>query len=41
MPDNPNRHDEHGVIGNAIVGSLQSYIDGTTTSIQGLTKAAR
>lgn len=39
MPDNPNRHDEHGVIGNAIVGSLQSYIDGTTTSIQGLTKA--
>lgn len=40
MPDNPNRHDEHGVIGNAIIGTLQQYIDGTVTSIQGLSKAA-
>jgi hypothetical protein len=40
MPDNPNRHDEHGVIGDAIIGTLQDYIDGTTTSIQGLSKAA-
>jgi len=40
MPDNPNRHDEHGVIGNAVIGSLQDYIAGTTTSIEGLTKAA-
>ena len=40
MPDNANRHDEHGVIGSAIIGSLQNYIDGTATSIQGLTKAA-
>jgi hypothetical protein len=40
MPDNPNRHDEHGVIGDAIIGSLESYIAGTLTSIDGLTKAA-
>lgn len=40
MPDNPNRHDEHGVIGSAIIGTLQDYIAGTSTSIQGLTKAA-
>ena len=39
MPDNPNRHDMYAVIGNPIVGSLQDYIDGTTTSIEGLTKA--
>ena len=40
MPDNPNRIDEHGVIGDAIIGTLQDYIDGTATSINGLTKAA-
>lgn len=40
MPDNPNRHDEHGVIGNAYIGTLQEYIDGTTTSIPGLAKLA-
>lgn len=40
MPDNPNRHDEHGVIGNAFIGTLQQYIDGTATSIPGLSKAA-
>ena len=39
MPDNVNRHDEHGVIGNAVIGSLQSYISGTATSIEGLYKA--
>lgn len=40
MPDNPNRHDEHAVIGNAYIGTLQEYIDGTATSIPGLTKLA-
>ena len=40
MPTNPNRHDEHGVIGNAYIGTLQEYIDGTATSIPGLTKLA-
>ena len=40
MPSNPNRHDEHGVIGNAYIGTLQEYIDGTATSIPGLTKLA-
>ncbi len=38
MPDNPNRHDEHGVIGNAIIGTLDDYIAGTQTSIPGLSK---
>ena len=40
MPDNPNRHDFYGRIGNPIIGSLDDYIAGTTTSIAGLTKAA-
>ena len=40
MPDNPNRHNMYGVIGDPLAMSLQDYIDGTTTSIQGLTKAA-
>lgn len=40
MPDNPNRHDEHGVIGNAVVGTLQDYINGTQTSVAGLSKLA-
>ena len=38
MPDNPNRHDFYAAIGNPIVGTLQDYIDGTATSIAGLTK---
>ena len=38
MPDNPNRHHEHGVIGQAVIGTLQDYINGTATSIEGLTK---
>ena len=38
MPDNPNRHDFYAVIGNPIVGTLQDYIDGTSTSIEGLSK---
>ena len=38
MPDNANRHDEHAVIGQAIIGTLQEYIDGTATSIEGLYK---
>ena len=40
MPDNPNRHDFYAAIGNPIVGTLQDYIDGTATSIEGLTKAS-
>lgn len=40
MPDNPNRHDFYGRIGNPIVGSLDDYIAGTATSIPGLLKAA-
>tara|TARA_B100000035_G_scaffold307322_1_gene310418 strand:+ start:1060 stop:2151 length:1092 start_codon:yes stop_codon:yes gene_type:complete len=40
MPTNPNRHDEHGVIGNAYIGTLQEYIDGTQTSVPGLSKLA-
>ena len=40
MPDNPNRHDFYGRIGNPIVASLDDYIAGTATSIPGLTKAA-
>ncbi|MDC3132377.1 snRNA-activating protein complex subunit, partial [Opitutae bacterium] len=38
MPDNPNRHDFYGRIGNPIIGSLDEYLAGTTTSIPGLTK---
>ena len=38
MPDNPNRHDEHGVIGNAVIGTLDQNIAGTQTSIPGLSK---
>ena len=40
MPDNPNRHDEHGVIGSAYIGTLEDYLAGTETSIAGLSKAA-
>ena len=40
MPDNPNRHDFYGRIGNPIIGSLDEYLAGTTTSIPGLTKAS-
>ena len=40
MPNNPNRHDEHGVIGSAFIGTLEDYIAGTQTSIAGLTKQA-
>lgn len=40
MPDNPNRHHEHGVIGQAIIGTVEEYIAGTATSIAGLTKEA-
>jgi hypothetical protein len=40
MPDNPNRHDESGVIGAAYIGTLEDYIAGTETSIAGLSKAA-
>jgi hypothetical protein len=40
MPDNPNRHHEHGVIGQAIIGTVEEYIAGTTTSIAGLEKEA-
>ena len=40
MPDNPNRHHEHGVIGQAIIGTVEDYIAGTATSIAGLTKEA-
>lgn len=39
MPDNPNRHDMYNVIGNPLAMSLQDYIDGTVTSIDGLSKA--
>ena len=39
MPDNPNRHDFYGRIGNPIIGSLDDYLAGTATSIPGLTKA--
>ena len=38
MPDNPNRHHEHGVIGQAIIGTLEDYLNGTVTSIAGLSK---
>ena len=40
MPDNPNRHNMYGVIGDPLSMTLQDYIDGTTTSIQGLSKAS-
>ena len=40
MPDNPNRHDFYGRIGNPIIGSLDEYLAGTVTSIPGLTKAS-
>ena len=40
MPDNPNRHDMYNAIGNPLAMSLQDYIDGTETSIKGLSKAA-
>ena len=39
MPDNPNRHDFYGRIGNPIIGTLDDYLAGTATSIPGLTKA--
>jgi hypothetical protein len=40
MPDNPNRHDMYGRIGNPFIGSLDEYLEGTTTSIPGLSKAS-
>jgi len=40
MPDNPNRHDFYDRIGNPIVGTLDEYLQGTITSIPGLTKAS-
>ena len=40
MPDNPNRHDMYKAIGTPLAMSLQDYIDGTQTSIEGLSKAA-
>ena len=40
MPDNAHRHDESGVIGAAYIGTLEDYINGTDTSIAGLTKQA-
>lgn len=40
MPDNPNRHNMYGVIGDPLSMTLQDYIDGTTTSILGLSKAS-
>ena len=40
MPDNPNRHDMYKAIGNPLAMSLEDYIDGTTTSIEGLSKAS-
>jgi hypothetical protein len=40
MPDNPNRHDFYKAIGTPLAMSLEDYIDGTTTSIQGLSKAS-
>lgn len=40
MPDNPNRHDFYKAIGNPLAMSLQDYIDGTVTSIEGLSKAS-
>jgi len=40
MPDNPNRHDFYGVIGDAYIGTLDDYLAGTTTSINGLSKSA-
>ena len=40
MPDNPNRHDFYKVIGTPLAMSLEDYIDGTQTSIAGLSKAS-
>ena len=40
MPDNPNRHDFYGRIGDPIAGTLDDYLQGTSTSIVGLTKAS-
>lgn len=40
MPDNPNRHNQYGVIGTAYIGTLEDYLAGTETSIAGLSKAA-
>lgn len=40
MPDNPNRHNQYGVIGSAYIGTLEDYLAGTETSIAGLSKAA-
>ena len=40
MASNPHRHDESGVVGAAYIGTLQDYLDGTETSIAGLSKAA-
>ena len=40
MPDNPNRHDFYDRIGNPIASSLDEYLQGTITSIPGLSKAS-
>ena len=40
MPDNPNRSDEHSVIGQAFEGSFDEYFAGTETCIAGVSKAA-
>ena len=40
MPDNPNRHDFYNRIGNPIASSLDEYLQGTITSIPGLSKAS-
>ncbi len=40
MPDNPNRSDEHAVIGQAFEGSFDEYFAGTETCIAGVSKAA-
>ena len=40
MPDNPNRHDFYGRIGDPIAGTLDDYLQGTSTSIVGLSKAS-
>ena len=40
MPDNPNRHDFYDRIGNPIATTLDEYLEGTITSIPGLSKAS-
>ena len=40
IPDNQNNNHKNGVIGQAIIGTVEDYIAGTATSIAGLTKEA-